>query len=72
MEIDVGILEALTIFRQRVQDPMKIDRLIQTHRLVKSLWHNGSKFLNAYTLHNHEHAINLIKNVVRMVNNIDF
>lgn len=72
MEIDLGILEGLGIFRQRVHDPFKIDRLIQTHRLVKSLWHNGSKFLNAYTLHNHEHAINLIKNVVRLVNNVDF
>jgi len=72
MEIDLGILEALGIFRQRVQDPMKIDSLILTHRMVKSLWHNGSKFLNAYTLHNQEHAINLIKNVVRIINNVDF
>ena len=72
IEIDLGILEGLGIFRQKVQDPEKIDRLIQTHRLVKSLWHNGSKFLNAYTLHNHEHAINLIKNVIRLVNNVDF
>lgn len=72
MEIDLGILEALGIFRQKVQDPNKIDRLIQTHRLVKSLWHNGSKFLNAYTLHNQEHAINLIKNVIRLVNDVDF
>lgn len=72
MDIDMGILEGLGIYRQKIQDPEKIDRLIQTHRLVKSLWHNGSKFLNAYTLHNHEHAINLIKNVVRLVNNIDF
>lgn len=72
MEIDLGLLEALGIFRQRVQDPHKIDSLIQTHRLVKSLWHNGSKFLNAYTLHNQEHAINLIKNVIRLINNIDF
>ena len=66
MEIDLGILEGLGIFRQKVQEPDKIDRLIQTHRLVKSLWHNGSKFLNAYTLHNQEHAINLIKNIVRL------
>lgn len=72
MDIDLGILEGLGIYRQKIQDPEKIDRLIQTHRLVKSLWHNGSKFLNAYTLHNHEHAINLIKNVVRLVNNVDF
>jgi hypothetical protein len=72
MDIDLGVLESLGIFRQRVQSPDNIDRLIQTHRLVKSLWHNGSKFLNAYTLHNQEHAINLIKNVVRLVNNIDY
>lgn len=72
MEIDLGILEGLGIFRQKVQDPDKVDKLIQTHRLVKSLWHNGSKFLNAYTLHNQEHAINLIKNVIRLVNNVDF
>ncbi|MCM1140135.1 MAG: hypothetical protein NC453_16340 [Muribaculum sp.] len=72
MDIDLGILEALGIFRQKVQEPEKIDRLIQTHRLVKSLWHNGSKFLNAYTLHNQEHAINLIKNVIRLVNDVDF
>jgi hypothetical protein len=72
MNIDLEILEALGIFRQKVQEPGKIDRLIQTHRLVKSLWHNGSKFLNAYTLHNQEHAINLIKNIVRLVNNVDF
>lgn len=72
MDIDLGILEGLGIYRQKIQDPEKIDRLIQTHRLVKSLWHNGSKFLNAYTLHNHEHAINLIKNVVRLVNNVDY
>ena len=72
MDIDLGVLEGLGIYRQKIQDPEKIDRLIQTHRLVKSLWHNGSKFLNAYTLHNHEHAINLIKNVVRLVNNVDF
>ena len=72
IDIDLSILEGLGIFRQKVHEPKKIDQLIQTHRLVKSLWHNGSKFLNAYTLHNHEHAINLIKNTVRLVNNIDF
>lgn len=72
MDIDLGILEGLGIYRQKIHDPEKIDQLIQTHRLVKSLWHNGSKFLNAYTLHNHEHAINLVKNVIRLVNNVDF
>lgn len=72
MDIDLGILEGLGIYRQKIHDPEKIDRLIQTHRLVKSLWHNGSKFLNAYTLHNHERAINLVKNVIRLVNNVDF
>ncbi len=37
MDIDLGILEGLGIYRQKIQDPEKIDRLIQTHRLVKSL-----------------------------------
>lgn len=72
MDIDLAILEALNIFRQRVHYPDKIDKLILTHRIVKSLWHNGSKFLNAYTLHNQEHALTLIKNIVRLINNIDF
>ena len=70
--IDICILEALGIFQQRVLDAKKVDLLIQTHRVVKSLWHNGSKFLNAYTLHNEEHAIALIRNVVRIVNTIDY
>ena len=72
MDIDLPILEALNIFRQRVHNPNNIDKLILTHRIVKSLWHNGSKFLNAYTLHNQEHALTLIKNVVRLINNVDF
>lgn len=72
MDVDLGILEALGIFRQRVSDPKLIDQLIQTHRLVRSLWHNGSKFLNSYTLHNQEHAVNLIKNVTKLINCIDF
>ena len=46
MDIDLGILEGLGIYRQKIQDPEKIDRLIQTHTLVKSLWHNGSKYWN--------------------------
>ena len=70
--IDICILEALGIFQQRVLDAKKVDLLIQTHRVVKSLWHNGSKFLNAYTLHNEEHAIALIRNVVRIVNTVDY
>lgn len=70
--IDICILEVLGIFQQRVQDANKIDMLIQTHRIVKSLWHNGSKFLNAYTLHNEEHAIALIQNIIRIVNAIDY
>lgn len=72
MDVDLAMLEALDIFRQRVHFPDKVDKLILTHRIVKSLWHNGSKFLNAYTLHNQEHALTLIKNIVRLINNIDF
>lgn len=72
MPIDMAVLEVLDIFRQRIQDWRLIDMMIQTHRVVKSLWHNGSKYLNSYTLHNQEHAVCLIHNVVRTVNNIDY
>lgn len=72
MSIDMGLLEVLGIFRQRVRCSNQIDILIQTHRLIRSLWHNGSKFLNAYTLHNQEHAVKLIKNALHLINAIDY
>lgn len=72
MSIDMGLLEVINIFISKVRNPEWIDNIILTHRVVKGLWYNGSKFMNSYTLHNEEHAVTLIKAVVKLVKAIDF
>lgn len=72
MGIDMGILAVLGHFIVKVKRPEWIDSLIQTHRVVKGLWYNGSKFLNSYTLHNEEHAVTLINKAIRLVKTIDY
>lgn len=70
--IDYHLFEVLHIFISKVKSPKDIDSLILVHKLVNGLWKNGSKFLHFYTLHNEEHSIELIRNVVRLVNTIDY
>ncbi len=72
MGIDMGLLEVLNHFIVKAREPKWVDSLILTHRVVKGLWYNGSKFLNSYTLHNEEHAVTLINKVVRIVKTIDY
>ena len=72
MGIDMGLLEVLNIFIQNVRKPEWVDALIRTHRLVKGLWYNGSKFLNSYTLHDEEHAVTLIRKTLELTNRIDY
>lgn len=72
MSIDMGLLEVLGFFITKVRNPEWIDNLILTHRVVKGLWYNGSKFMNSYTLHNEEHAVTLINKIVRLVKAIDY
>lgn len=72
MAIDMGILAVLNLFIRKAQKPEWVDSLILTHRVVKGLWYNGSKFLNSYTLHNEEHAVTLINKAVRIIKTIDY
>lgn len=72
MGIDMGLLEVLSIFINKVRTPEWVDNLILTHRVTKGLWYNGSKFLNSYTLHNEEHAVTLINKSIELVNRIDY
>lgn len=72
MGIDMAVLEVLPLFIGLVKKPERVDALITTHRIVKGLWSNGSKFLNAYTLHNEEHAVTLIKAARHIVKTIDY
>ncbi len=72
MTIDYGITGVIKLFIKYVSDPDRIDNLIKTHRIVKGLWQNGSKFLNSYTLHNEDHAVKLINLSIDIQKRIDY
>lgn len=72
MKIDMALMEVLHVLITTVKTPLFVDNIILTHRLVSGLWKNGSKFLNAYTLHNEDHAITLILQCVRLLKVIDY
>ena len=65
--IDYSIFEVLEIFENYVLDPEKIDELILVHQYTCDVWKNGSKHLYFYTMHNQEHAVTLIKNIVKIL-----
>lgn len=71
-KVDVKIFEVLHIFIKRVKYPNYVDSLIVVHKLVNGLWKNGSKFLHFYTLHNEEHAIELIQQTLKLTRAIDY
>lgn len=70
--IDMALMDVLHVLIMNVKTPLFVDNLIRTHRIVNGLWKNGSKFLNAYTLHNEEHAITLIKQCIKLTKVIDY
>lgn len=72
LKMDYAILEVLDVFRSYVRSPMQIDHLIKIHQYTCDVWKNGSKYLYFYTLHNQEHAIDLIKNIVKLIKAIDY
>ncbi len=57
-----------------LKDARDKDVILQLHYFVNCVWKNGSKDLPFYTLHNHEHSLELIKNYAsmsqRMLNNL--
>ncbi len=65
--IDYSIFEVLEIFENYVIDPDRIDELILVHQYTCDVWKNGSKHLYFYTMHNQEHAVTLIKNVIKIL-----
>ena len=71
-KIDYAIMEVLDVFRQYVRKPARIDHLIKIHQYTCDVWKNGSKYLYFYTLHNQEHAIDLIKNIIKLIKAIDY
>lgn len=63
-KIDYTIFEVLEIYKRYVVEPKYIDNLILVHKYTCDVWKNGAKHLYFYTLHNQEHAISLIKNIL--------
>lgn len=70
--IDYSLLEVLDIFKRFVSNSKQIDDLVLVHRYTSDVWKNGAKHLYFYTLHNQEHAIDLIKNIVKIVNTFSY
>ena len=71
-DVDYSVMKVVEIFYSFVKNPVWIDNLILTHKYTCDVWKNGSKHLYFYTLHNQEHAITLIQNIVKLVHAIDF
>lgn len=72
VEVSPSLSEVMGIFYSDVRNPNHIDHLIRTHIIVSCLWKNGSKFMHAYTLHNEEHSVELIRQASRLAKIIDY
>lgn len=70
--IDYSVIQVLGIFRTFVSVPAYIDNLILVHKYTCDIWKNGSKHLYFYTLHNQEHAVELIQTSLKIIRAIDY
>ncbi len=65
--IDYTVFEVLGAYKRYVVTPENIDNLIRVHKYTCDVWKNGAKHLYFYTLHNQEHAVDLVKNIIKIV-----
>lgn len=65
--IDYTVFEVLGAYKKYVITPENIDNLILVHKYTCDVWKNGAKHLYFYTLHNQEHAVDLVKNIIKIV-----
>lgn len=70
--VEYSIFQVLSYFRTYVGESKRIDNLILVHKYTCDIWKNGSKHLYFYTLHNQEHAIDLISNSIKILRSIDY
>ena len=70
--VDYSIFQVIGYFRTYVSDVDRLDNLILIHKYTCDIWKNGSKHLYFYTLHNQEHAVDLVQNTVKLVRAIDY
>lgn len=65
--VDYTVFEVLGAYKRYVITPENIDNLIVIHKYTCDVWKNGAKHLYFYTLHNQEHAVDLVKNIIKIV-----
>ena len=65
--VDYTVFEVLGAYKKYVVNPEYIDNLILVHKYTCDVWKNGAKHLYFYTLHNQEHAVDLVKNIIKIV-----
>lgn len=65
--VDYTVFEVLGAYKKYVINPEYIDNLIMVHKYTCDVWKNGAKHLYFYTLHNQEHAVDLVKNIIKIV-----
>ncbi|HHX59332.1 MAG TPA: hypothetical protein GX707_01110 [Epulopiscium sp.] len=70
--LDYTLFEVIDYFGKFVQDPVYIDNLIMVHKYTCDIWKNGSKYLHFYTLHNQEHAVELIRSTILFMKSITY
>ena len=70
--IDYSIFQVIGYYKTYVSEIDRIDNLILVHKYTCDIWKNGSKHLYFYTLHNQEHAVDLVQNTVKIVRAIDY
>lgn len=70
--VDYTIFEVLGAYRRYVNSPENVDDLIVIHKYTCDVWKNGAKHLYFYTLHNQEHAVDLVKNIIKIVKTFSY
>ncbi|MCE5284520.1 MAG: hypothetical protein LLG02_01540 [Pelosinus sp.] len=70
--LDYTLFEIIDYFVKFVQDPVYVDNLIMVHKYTSEIWKNGSKYLHFYTLHNQEHAIELIRLIIMFTKSVNY
>lgn len=65
--VDYTLFQVLGAYKKYVTLPDYIDHLILVHKYTSDIWKNGAKHLYFYTLHNQEHAVDLVKNIIKIV-----
>lgn len=70
--VDYTLFEVLGVYKKYVKTPSDVDNLILVHKYTCDIWKNGAKHLYFYTLHNQEHAVDLVKNIIKIVKTFSY